>query len=322
MQSFPITQPAKNTPFKDRLRDAGIEPLAARELETLQVNVGCRCNLACTHCHIEAGPGRSECMTEETAAQLLRALAEDPIRTLDITGGAPELNPNFRSLVTDAKKLGKHVIVRTNLAVLLMPGMDDLPEFYRDHCVELIASLPCYLEENVNRIRGGGTFSKCLSVLRRLNSLGYGEIESKPLHLVYNPAGPFLPPPQAALERDYKRELHSRYGIGFNNLYTFTNMPVGRFRKQLSLSGELERYTDMLACSFNPRTLERLMCRHLISVGWDGQLYDCDFNQALRLPLSTPGHAHISRYDHAVLSSRAIAVDDHCYACTAGQGST
>ncbi len=308
--------------FSEKVLSSGKAPLAALGIETLQVNIGYRCNQACAHCHIEAGPRRNESMTEGTAADVLRTLAESPIGVLDITGGEPELNPNFRYLVTGARRLGRRVIVRTNLSILFVPGMEDLPEFYRDHDVELVASMPCYLEENVDRVRGSGTFTKCLSALRRLNSLGYGRDDGRSLHLVYNPAGPFLPPPQASLEQDYKRELGSRFGVVFNKLYSFTNMPIGRFRDQLSRTGELERYKAMLACSFNPQTLDRLMCRKLISVGWDGSLYDCDFNHILRLPVRTPAHAHIRQFDHAALSSRMIAVDDHCYACAAGQGST
>ena len=321
MRSFLIQQPAKIMPFAKKVLSSGKAPVASQGVETLQVNVGYQCNQACSHCHIEAGPARNESMTRETADLVLRVLAENPVGTMDITGGEPELNPNFRHLVTGARSLGRRVIVRTNLSILSVAGMEDLPEFYRDNDVELVASMPCYLEENVDRARGSGTFRKCISALRRLNSLGYGRDENRPLHLVYNPAGPFLPPPQASLEQDYKRELGSRYGISFHKLYTFTNMPIGRFRDQLSRTGELERYTTMLACSFNPQTLDRLMCRKLISVGWDGNLSDCDFNQVLRLPVRT-AQAHIRQFDHAALSSRIIAVDDHCYACTAGAGST
>lgn len=322
MRSFLIQQPAKTMPFAEKVLSSGKAPIASLGIDTLQVNVGYQCNQACSHCHIKAGPGRSESMTRETADLVIRALAKSPVGTLDITGGEPELNPNFRRLVIEARRLGRRVIVRTNLSIMLAPGMEDLPEFCRDHTVELVASLPCYLEENVNRVRGNGMFSKSISALRRLNSLGYGTDGGRPLHLVYNPAGPFLPPPQASLEQDYKRELGSRYGIVFHKLYTFTNMPIGRFRNLLSRTGELEQYTAMLACSFNSQTLDRLMCRKLISVGWDGTLYDCDFNQVLRLPVSASAHAHIKRFDHAALSVRMIAVDDHCYACTAGAGST
>lgn len=319
----PLTMPSPGTrPFAERVLLARKAPLSASSVETLQVNMGYLCNQSCAHCHIEAGPGRSENMTRETADRVLSALATSPVGTLDITGGAPELNPHFRHLALNARTFGKRVIVRTNLTVLEEPGMEDLPEFYRDHEVELVASMPCYLEENVNRVRGSGTFAKCIAALRRLNALGYGREERMPLHLVYNPAGPFLPPAQASLEQDYKRELGSRHGIVFNRLFTFTNMPLGRFRDRLSQNRELDRYAGALACAFNPETLDKLMCRKLISVGWDGSLYDCDFNQALGLPVRVSAHRLITQFDHAALSSRLIAVGDHCYGCTAGAGST
>lgn len=322
MRLFPIQSQSKPAAFAEKVRSCGSAPITSLGIETLQVNVGYRCNQSCAHCHIVAGPGRSESMSEGTADLVLRALADNPIETLDITGGEPELNPNFRHLVIEAKKEGRRVIVRTNLSVLFEPGMEDLPEFYRKQGVELIASLPCYLEENVDRMRGGGVFGKSLSALRRLNNLGYGTEGGRPLHLVYNPAGPFLPPPQAALEQDYKRELGLRHGVVFTGLYTFTNMPIGRFRERLARDGALDEYAGALACAFNPRTLDRLMCRRLVSVGWDGGLSDCDFNQVLGIPVKAPAPSHIARFDHAALSSREIAVGDHCYACTAGQGST
>ncbi len=322
MNPILLSKPVRRIAFRDKVASAGTSPLTALGLTTLQVNVGYRCNLGCTHCHLSAGPTRSESMTRDTMDVVLRALAGNPVQTLDITGGAPELNPHFRSFVVAARQLGKHVIVRTNLSILLEPGMTDLPEFYRTHDVELVASLPCYLERNVDGIRGNGTFKKCVSALKKLNGLGYGREGGIPLNLVYNPNGAFLPPAQAALEQDYKRELGSRYGVFFNKLYAFTNMPIGRFRDRLSRDGNLEAFQDMLACSFNPQTLDRIMCRHLISVGWDGALYDCDFNLALGLPLNPGLPTCIRDFDHAALASRMIAVDDHCYGCTAGQGST
>jgi len=322
VQLFLTPQRPSAIAFTSRILAEGREPLRSLGIETLQVNVGYQCNQACSHCHIEAGPARSERMTQATAARVLQALAKSGIGTLDITGGAPELHPVTQTLVTEARRLGRRVIVRTNLTILSEPGMEDLPKFYREHDVELIASLPCYSEENVDRVRGSGTFTKCLEALGKLNALGYGRDGRAPLSLVYNPAGPFLAPSQDALERDYKRELQTRYGITFTRLYAFTNMPIGRFRERLSRENGLNAYQDMLVSSFNSRTLDRLMCRRLISVGWDGALYDCDFNQALGLPVTEPAHAHIERFDHEVLSSRMIALDDHCYACTAGQGSS
>jgi radical SAM/Cys-rich protein len=285
--------------------------------------MGYQCNMACNHCHVSAGPGRTEIMGKSTVDAVLQVLKNSSIETLDITGGAPELNPLFPALVSSARKMGKRVIARTNLTVFFEPGCEGFPEFYRDNEVELIASLPCYLEENVNGIRGNGAFQKSIDALRRLNSLGYGEDSGRlSLSLVYNPAGPFLAPAQSGLEADYKRELKARYGIVFNRLFAFTNMPIGRFRDTLVKSGNLGTYMDMLVSAFNPATLEKVMCRSLVSVGWDGRLYDCDFNQVLGIPVTSGVPQDISMFDHTALSNRNISVDDHCYGCTAGQGST
>jgi radical SAM/Cys-rich protein len=315
-------QPRPREPFHETVRSIHREPLTAQGIQTLQVNVGYRCNLSCSHCHVEAGPGRTEVMDGDTVDAVLRALDSSPISVVDMTGGAPELNPLFRDFVGSAHKLGKQVLVRTNLAVLHEPGMEDLPAFYRDQNVELIASLPCYQEDNVDAMRGSGTFAKCISSLRTLNSLGYGMPGGRPLHLVYNPAGPFLPPCQGDLEQDYRRELHDRYGVSFSTLYALTNMPIGRFHDRLARSGELERYRDLLACSFNPSALEGVMCRTLLSVGWDGRLYDCDFNQVLGLATGPVVPAHIRDFSYDALAHRTIRVGDHCYGCTAGRGST
>lgn len=296
-------------------------PLSADEVSTLQVNVGYRCNLACKHCHVEGGPSRTEMMDRETADSVLAVLAEHPMGAIDITGGAPELNPHFRYLLTEARRLNKHIIARTNLVVFYEKGMEDIPEFYQKNRVELVASLPYYIEDNVDRVRGNGTFKKCIAALRKLNSLGYGEQGGLALNLVYNPQGAFLAPDQKILEAEYKKELQARFGISFNRLYTFTNMPIGRFRHFLARTGNLEKYLDKLVCSFNPATLDGIMCRGLISVGWDGRLYDCDFNQALSLPVNVAG-ADLRGFDLAALSQRTINVGDHCFGCTAGQGST
>ena len=262
-------------------------------------------------------------MGKNTVDAVLQVLKNSSIETLDITGGAPELNPLFPLLVGSARKMGKRVISRTNLTVFFEEGKGIFPEFYRDHEVELIASLPCYLEQNVNAIRGNGVYQKSIDALRRLNSLGYGDASGKlSLSLVYNPAGPFLAPAQSALEADYKKELKARYGIVFNKLFAFTNMPVGRFGEALVKSGNSGAYLDMLASAFNPATLERIMCRSLVSVGWDGRLYDCDFNQVLGIPVAPDAPQHIGEFDHAALGRRNISVDDHCFGCTAGQGST
>jgi radical SAM/Cys-rich protein len=299
------------------------EPLAARDITVLQVNMGYQCNMACNHCHVSAGPGRAESMDRSTMDAVLRVLKDSSIGTLDITGGAPELNPLFPELVSNARKIGKRVIARTNLTVFFEEGMEGFPEFYRDQEVDLIASLPCYLEENVTATRGSGVFQKSIDALHKLNSLGYGDESGKlSLSLVYNPAGPFLAPAQSILETDYKRELRERYGIVFNRLFAFTNMPIGRFRDALVRNGGVGHYLDMLASAFNPATLDRIMCRSLVSVGWDGRLYDCDFNQALGIPVASDAPQHIRSFYYSVLGRRNISVDDHCFGCTAGQGST
>ncbi len=309
--------------FNEQVQSVKPGPFKALELNILQVNMGYRCNMACSHCHVSAGPARSEMMEVNIVKAVVRVLIDNPIGTLDITGGAPELNPHFRMLVAEARKAGRRVIARTNLTIFFEPGLEDLPEFYREHGVELIASLPCYLEENIDAVRGSGAFMKSIAALRRLNSLGFGNSHGgQPLSLVYNPRGAFLPPAQYALEADYRKELKDRFDISFTRLYAFTNMPLGRFRQALMRRGDLEQYTDMLAAAFNPATLDNVMCRHLISVGRDGSLYDCDFNQALGLTVASDVPHHIDVFDFAALSRRNIAVDDHCFGCTAGQGST
>jgi radical SAM/Cys-rich protein len=313
----------KKNRFLDTVRSVRKEPLAAESITVLQVNMGYQCNMACSHCHVSAGPGRTESMERSTVDAVLQVLKDSSIKTLDITGGAPELHPLFPLLVSAARKMGKRVIARTNLTVFFEEGMGGFPEFYRDHEVELIASMPCYLEVNVTATRGNGTFQKSIDALRRLNSLGYGEDSgSLSLSLVYNPAGPFLAPAQSSLEADYKRELKARYGIVFNRLFAFTNMPVGRFRDALVKSGNIGTYLDMLTSAFNPATLDRIMCRSLVSVGWDGKLYDCDFNQVLGIPVAPGAPQHVSDFDLSALARRNISVDDHCFGCTAGQGST
>jgi len=312
-----------NTKFIDKVRSVTSEPLTAQGIRVLQVNLGYRCNMACTHCHVNAGASRSESMSREMVEAVLRVLQDNPIATLDITGGAPELNPYFRMLVTEAKRADKRVIVRTNLSVLLEKGNDDLPEFYRDRGVELVASLPCYLAENVDAVRGSGAFDKSIAALRMLNGMGFGSgPEGQSLTLVYNPRGAFLSPAQSALEADYRRELRNRYNVTFSRLFAFTNMPVGRFRDSLIRNDNLEIYQEMLASAFNPATLENVMCRSLLSVGWDGRLYDCDFNQALGLGVESNVPDHIRKFDYELLSRRVISVDDHCFGCTAGQGSS
>jgi radical SAM/Cys-rich protein len=262
-------------------------------------------------------------MEKEIVEAILAVLQAGGIGTLDITGGAPEMNPHFVYLVEEAGKTGCRVIIRTNLTIFFENGMEYLPEFMSSRSVEVIASLPYYTENDVDRVRGKGTFGKCVEALRRLNSLGYGKTSGdKKLNLVYNPGGPFLPPPQKTLEDDYRRELGRRFGVSFDALYTFTNMPIGRFRDYLVRTGGLGKYMEKLVCAFNPETVHGLMCRHLVNVGWDGKLYDCDFNQLLGLTVHSDCPQDIREFDLSHLAKRTVAVGDHCYACTAGQGST
>jgi len=311
------------TAFKERVLSASEGPLRADGVSVLQVNLGYRCNLSCKHCHVSGGPTRTESMDATTAGNVLRVLIDNPIDTLDLTGGAPELNPHFRKLVAGARRAGRTVIVRTNLSVFFEPGLEDTSGFFHDHGVEVVASLPYYLEDGVDRVRGSGTFAKCITALQQLNGLGYGKDNPDlRLNLVYNPAGAFLAPAQAELEETYRRELNARFGISFSTLFTFTNMPVGRFRDYLVRSGGFDQYLGKLSCAFNPQTLSGVMCRRIISVGWDGTLYDCDFNQMLGLTVTPCCSRTIESFDFEALSRRDIAVDNHCYGCTAGQGSS
>ncbi|NJD69291.1 MAG: radical SAM/Cys-rich domain protein [candidate division NC10 bacterium] len=310
--------------FAQRIKEAG-DGFRKRQIDVLQVNMGRYCNQACIHCHVEAGPGRKEIMGRETVEAVLQFVESSAIPTVDITGGAPELNPNFEYLVKSCVRLKRHVIDRCNLTVLFEPGKYYLPEFFRENRVELIASLPCYLEANVDRQRGDGTFELSIRALQMLNRLGY----SMPgtgleLHLVYNPLGAHLPPPQAGLEADYKRVLHEKYGIEFNRLYSLTNVPITRFEKFLTLRREYDRYMGLLESAFNPATLDRVMCRNLLSVGWEGSVYDCDFNQALNMPLQDGKGRPLKIWELAAdaVEGRQILVGNHCYACTAGAGSS
>lgn len=298
-------------------------PLRATGIETLQVNVGKRCNQACKHCHVEAGPQRTEIMTRETAELVIDALARHPeIKTLDITGGAPELNPHFRFLVTSARAHGRHVIDRCNLTVLFEAGHEDTAQFLRDNDVEVVASLPYYLAQRTDSQRGLGVFDKSVAGLQWLNRLGYGSDDGPALNLVYNPTGAFLPPAQAEIEAEYRRELAKRHGIVFNSLFTITNMPISRFLHFLERSGNTERYMEKLVGAFNPAAAQGVMCRSLVSVGWDGTLSDCDFNQMLELPLTAGQPQHIRDFDGPRLAGRDITVGRHCFGCTAGAGSS
>ncbi len=337
-------------PFEASLAESGLHPLSATGIDVLQMNLGRRCNMGCRHCHVDAAPERREVMaraTMEACLEIVRAgkgdsphLPERPrgcfaqmgtvpfsgprtaIATLDMTGGAPEMNPHFRWLVAEARRLGCQVIDRCNLTIFLLPGYEDLPEFLARQGVEIVASLPCYLAENVDYQRGTGTMAKSIEVLRRLNALGYGRPQSgRLLTLVYNPLGPCLPPAQGQLEADYQRELKARYGVVFNRLHTITNLPVGRFLASLVRDGRYERYLETLIAAYNPRAAAGVMCRTTLSVDWTGRLYDCDFNQMLELGLKPGLPQTIHEFDLELLARRPIRTGQHCYGCTAGAGS-
>ena len=300
-------------------------PIRRQQLDTLQVNVGYRCNQSCVHCHVNAGPTRTEEMDRSTATTVLRFMEAAGVGTLDVTGGAPELNVNFRYLVDGARRLGAHVIDRCNLTILEEPGFEELAEYLAMNRVEVVASLPCYLGENVDRQRGKGVFEASIRGLRRLNRLGYGDPDGGlALSLVYNPQGPVLPPPQAELESAYREELGNRYGVRFTRLLTLANMPVGRFGSTLVSKGTFESYIGLLKSAHKDENLDAVMCRSLISVDWQGYVYDCDFNQMLGLPMRSNGSSrtHLSQLIDADLTGRPIVVRDHCYGCTAGQGSS
>ncbi|MGZ5063860.1 MAG: arsenosugar biosynthesis radical SAM (seleno)protein ArsS [Usitatibacter sp.] len=307
------------------LVDTDFPPLSRRRLETVQVNVGYVCNQTCLHCHVNAGPTRTESMTRETADQVLEYLAASGATALDLTGGAPELNPHFRRLVLGARALGARVIDRCNLTVLFEPGQEDLAQFLADHGVEIVASLPCYTPELVDRQRGEGVYELSIAAIRRLNELGYGrEASGLTLDLVYNPQGPSLPPAQQPLEADYKRILGEKEGIVFNRLYTLANMPIQRFGSTLVSKGQFGAYMKLLRSAHSEANLDSVMCRSLVSVDWRGYLYDCDFNQMLGLPLAVAGRprAHLKDAIGRDLDGNPIVVRDHCYGCTAGQGSS
>ncbi len=309
--------------FNTTLSRHGIPALSRKSPTTIQVNVGKLCNQACHHCHVDAGPRRTEQMTRATAERVIEVLAASPlVQTLDITGGAPELNANFAMLVERARALGRNVIVRCNLTVTLEPGMEWLLEFYRRSGVELVCSLPCYTAENTDRQRGAGVFDKSIEVLRQLNALGFGRGELR-LDLVYNPIGASIPPAQAELEAQYRDELARNFGIVFDRLLTITNMPIARFANQLNSTGSYSAYMGLLVNHFNPATVDALMCRDLVSVGWNGRLYDCDFNQMLEIPLGASAASTIwDIEDVGELAGARIATGSHCFGCTAGAGSS
>ncbi|MDV6235147.1 arsenosugar biosynthesis radical SAM protein ArsS [Leptospira ellisii] len=318
------TLAAKNLPgFSETLNRSGIGPLTPVETEIFQMNLGKLCNQTCKHCHVDAGPDRRENMDKDVMLHCLSVLAESPIKTVDITGGAPEMNPNFRWLVEELSKLGKKTMVRCNLTVLLAgEKYRDLAEFYATHRVEVVSSLPYFEKRRTDAQRGEGVFDRSVEALKRLNAVGYGIPESGlVLNLVYNPAGAFLPASQAQLEGEFRQILEKRHGIRFNSLFTITNMPISRYLEYLLESGNLEGYMEKLVTSYNPSAAMAVMCKNTLSVGFDGSLYDCDFNQMLEMKLEGPIE-NIRDYNARLLAARTIRVGEHCYGCTAGAGSS
>ena len=308
------------------LKTTDFPPLTRKSLEILQVNLGYLCNQSCLHCHVAAGPTRKELMLRENIDHIVEVLRQPSIHTLDLTGGAPEMNPMFRELVSSARELGITVIDRCNLTILLEPGYEDTAEFLAGNQVQIVASLPCYMEENVDGQRGKGVYDKSMRALELLNELGYGEPGSDlSLTLVYNPTGPYLPPPQERLEQDYKDFLAEHFGIRFNQLFTITNMPIARFGSTLLSKGEFENYMNLLKDSFSAANLDGLMCLNQLSIDWQGYVYDCDFNQMLNMNIRHPQKRHklhISEVLKTDLENIPVSIADHCYGCTAGQGSS
>lgn len=310
------------TPFQDRLQAVNPEYETFEQLRTLQINLGNLCNLSCTHCHVDASLRGAETMGRQVMSQIASFLRQHPGLTLDITGGAPEMNPDFRYLIETTEGLAHRRLLRSNLAVMNESCWEWLPEYCHRHRLTVIGSLPCYLEENVDSQRGNGVYQKCITVLKTLNRLGYGsELE---LNLVYNPGGDFVPGSQQRLETAYKSELLNRHGIIFNHLFTIANAPIGRFRKHLETNGTYSDYLRLLSERFNPAAAENIMCRSLISVDWQGQIYNCDFNQALKMPIvaENGSSVKIAELDAADIRGKKITLSQHCYCCTAGEGSS
>ena len=308
-------------PFIEKVNTAGMGLLTPTGIDELQINLGKMCNQTCKHCHVDAGPHRKEIMTRSTMEQCLAAVENGSIKTVDLTGGAPEMNPDFRWFVERLTDLYVNVIVRSNLTIILAnPKYHDLPAFFKSNKVELISSLPHYSSRRTDAQRGDGVFDKSIKALQMLNEVGYGKEAGLWLNLVYNPTGALLPPPQASLEKDFKTKLREKYDIAFNNLYAITNMPIRRYLDYLIASDQLESYMDELVNSFNPTAIDSVMCRSMISVGWDGKLFDCDFNQMLAMEANEI--QHIANFDKNILGQRAIKTGLHCYGCTAGAGSS
>ena len=308
------------------LKTTDFPSVSRRSLEILQVNLGYLCNQSCLHCHVNAGPTRKELMQDENIEHILEVLRNSDVHTLDLTGGAPEMNPLFRPLVKAAYELGVKVIDRCNLTILLEPGYEGTAEFLAEHDVQIVASLPCYMEDNVDGQRGKGVYQKSMQALRLLNQLGYGEEGGKlELTLVYNPTGPYLPPPQENLQKDYKAFLADKFGIQFNQLFTITNMPIARFGSTLLSRGQFEDYMTLLKDSFSAANMQGLMCINQLSIDWQGYIYDCDFNQMLNMNIRNPDNLeklHISDLAKTSMQDIPIRIADHCYGCTAGQGSS
>ncbi|MBD3266371.1 radical SAM/Cys-rich domain protein [bacterium] len=308
--------------FEQKIQEITGHDLFSAEIDTIQVNVGLKCNQACVHCHVASSPQRTEIMAWETMGRIVDAARQVDCQFVDITGGAPELNPHFQKFILALREQEITVQVRTNLTVLLEPGMEEIPQFYKNNQIHLVASLPCYLEQNVDKQRGKGAYEKSVKVLTMLNQLGYGANPNLPLNLVYNPIGPVLPPDQGTLEDAYREELKNRFGIRFTNLLTITNMPIGRFFVDLKRQNKGAEYMRLLQDSFNPSTIDGLMCRHQINIDWDGTLYDCDFNLALNIPVNHGAPKNIKDFDPQKLAARKIVTDNHCFGCTAGCGSS
>ena len=311
-------------PFQQKLELSNLYPLKPAQVEILQINVCKMCNQTCRHCHVDAGPDRKEIMTRETMQQCIEVLREnEQLKTVDLTGGAPEMNTNFQWFVEEISKLNRHIIVRCNLTIILAnKKYHNLPQFYKKHKLEVVSSLPFYAQDRTDKQRGNGVFQDSIKALQMLNEQGYGlEDTGLTLNLVYNPAGAFLPPSQQALEREYKQALKQKFGIAFNNLYVITNMPISRYLDYLLTSGNYETYMEKLVNAYNPVAAANVMCRNTISVGWDGYLYDCDFNQMLELKVNS-NSKHLSGFNINALNNRAIIIGQHCYGCTAGSGSS
>jgi radical SAM/Cys-rich protein len=313
-----------NESFETHLKKSGIDELKSRKIEIFQINLGKMCNQFCKHCHVSAGPNRKEIMTKETMQLCLDKLSETDIPTVDLTGGAPEMNPNFRWFVKELKKLNLHIINRCNLTIILSnKKYYNLPDFFAENNIEVVSSLPYYKKLNTDRQRGEGVFEASITALKKINKVGYGKEGTELIiNLIYNPAGAFLPPSQESLEKDYKKELFEKYGVYFNNLYTITNIPINRFLEYLISSGNFEYYMEKLVNAFNPVAAKNVMCTNTISVGWDGALFDCDFNQMLGLRVNHSAPNHISDFNIAKLDNREIVIGQHCFGCTAGAGSS